>query len=136
MGDYITTSDLEDVFGSVNISEAGSWADINEDGNATTISDRITVAISYAEALVNNSLRSTRYKLPLSTADQLVQTITATLAGDHLYRSKGLYDDDTTSKVAALLERAEEHLEAIASGRIRLDVTLSHNGPTAPTGVS
>lgn len=132
MGTYIARADVEAVFGVDNVEK---WADLDNDQDATKITNRITDAISFAEGLFEGRLRQGRYALPLTVAGSgldFIQSIVSTLAGDWLYRARGLRDEDETNRIRNLLVRTEKLMGQIATGVIRLDSQLSHDGPTHP----
>jgi len=136
LGTYIARSNVEDQFGVNNIAD---WADLDRDEDATKITNRITTAISYAEALVEGKLRTSRYLVPFSnTSDPLIQSICAIYAGEFLYRSRGLRDLDETNKLIGVVARADDLLNMIIAGQIRLSATfsMSDGGPTAPEVIS
>lgn len=135
MGRYITQSDLENFWGTANISDAGSWADLNNDGNSTTITDTITAAITAGEDLIDDFLRGSRYAVPISGSAKTsgsFKLYCSVFAGFVLYMRRGLLDTDETNKVTSLKNWADGELRLIVSGMRRLDATLSHSGPTAP----
>jgi len=132
MGTYISQSDVEAQFGVTNVND---WADIDNDGNATTISNRISTAISYGEGMFEGRLRTSRHDVPYSdTTDQLVKSICAIYAGEYLYRSRGLRDIDETNRLKAVVDRADQIMRMIITGQIKLTgkLAMSEGGPTCP----
>ena len=139
MGSFINQSDLQDLFGVKNISGERGWADIDNDNNSTTITNRITRSISYAESRFKTDLMGTRYKVPTSisgNSEEFLKRIIATWAGEWLYASRGMQDNDETNKIQTLLEQAIRDMRNIKNGLLRLDIPLSHSGPTVPVVVS
>ena len=122
---YIIRADIEAIFGVTNVA---TWADLDNDEDATKITNRIGAAISFAEGLFEGRLRNGRYQLPLTvsgTGLDLVKTINATIAGDWCYRARGLRDEDESNRIRNLLIRTEKLLGEIATGVIRLDSNLN-----------
>lgn len=138
MGTYISRSDIEDRFGTDNVSK---WADMNNDNDTTEIADRITDAISFAEAFVEGRLRGTRYQIPLSisSGSDLIKDIVRAYAAEWLFSNRIHKDDEDNAKrnwIRGHVQRADQLLNMIAGGSIRLDATLSHDGPTIPQVVA
>ena len=63
MGDYITQTDLEDVFGETNVA---AWSDM--EGNREVDTNRVTKAIAWGESKVVATLRRSKYVVPLQAA--------------------------------------------------------------------
>lgn len=130
---YCVQADIEKIWGANNVSSAtgGSWADMDNDGDATKISNRIAQAISHADEIINARLRGTPYKLDLTTAaaatPTLVTQLSAVLAGIWLYDSRGSTDvgDAGVEHAQAFWKKwAYGILEEIASGKLRLDAVM------------
>lgn len=132
MGTYISQSDLNSAFGENNVIQ---WS--NLDNSTTTVdSTRVTAAITFAEAFVQDRLRGGRYTIPFSAnssgATELLKQCMAKMAGWWLYQSRGTNDTAIDAKLEVQRAEAEALLDRIASGQIQLDIALSHSGPTAP----
>ena len=133
MGTYINSADLVAIFGASRITDTDGWADLDNDGDSTKITARITESISYAEEYIESYLRGSRITVPISATGSILKTIIATIAGEWLYKCRGFQDGDPErSKVGALLQRSEKLLKQIRNGQLRLNVNLSHNEATAP----
>jgi phage gp36-like protein len=80
-------------FGTNNVND---WANIDNDSNATTISNRITQAIADASEEVDDFLRSLGYRIPIQTAagttPPTILRLTMELAGLWLYEARGAED--------------------------------------------
>lgn len=130
---YITQTDIENVFGATNVR---AWS--NLDSNAsTTNTTRIASAIAYAEQIINDRFRDSRYALPLSGAGVVIVTDwAAKLAGVWLYSSRGFrQNDDGTEGNRILFHRreVEEMMDLYLSGSRSLDCALRHSSdPQAP----
>lgn len=134
MGYYISQSDLEARFGTNNISAAGGWADVNNDGDTDTIETTITNAISFGETLMDAKLRGGRWKVPLVGTDyqsEVVKFICTAFAGEYLYSARALYDEPNP-KLLSLVDRAATYLAMIRGGQIQLQLTRSHSAPDVP----
>lgn len=131
---YSTKSDIEKIFGASNISTAGGWADMDNDGNATTIANRITQAISEADEIIDSRLMTTPYRLPLVTPSgttlvtpTLITLVAAALAGVWLYDARGAIDVGSEGVPHALSywkNWAYGVLEEIAAGNRRLNAVV------------
>ena len=131
MGVYISETDLDAVFSAFNIDK---YADLDADGLADA--GRIDVSIAYAESLVEDRFRNGPYAVPLSFASTGAQAafndIVVKVAVWHLYTSRGMRDEKTVNKLQGLKDEAMALIDGYLSGRMRLNATLSHSGPTAP----
>lgn len=130
MANYIAQSNIEDVFGSVNVSK---WADLDNDADAAKIAARIAKAIAWAENEIDDRLRGGPYILPIVKGTSPSMTVplaiidtAANLAGVWLYENRGVQDfDQETGMAHHRLEwnraRAERTLKEILAGVRVLD---------------
>jgi len=92
-GRYATQADLENLFGKQNIA---LWADLDNTPNLSTAIQRIALALSYADATIDNALRGGAYAVPLVlfSASSTLAFWASVLAGLWLYHNRGQRDDD------------------------------------------
>lgn len=135
-GSYIDGDDLNDVWGTVNIT---AWSDLT--GGETRDEDRIQRAINYAEAAIENRLRRSRYEVPFVQSsgawDQQLVNWVATYAGDWLYMrrriNRGTSDTDRTSTLKA---DVDDEIASVLSGQSGIDIAeTSTPNPNAPACV-
>ena len=80
---YCQRSDVEDIFGVANVAR---WADLDNDQDATKIANRISRAIVWATAEMEDRLRNGPYQVPLTGTSATVVDLCAKLAGVWLVR--------------------------------------------------
>lgn len=123
---YIVRADIEDVFGVDNVK---TWADLDNSGNLTDIAARITVAITKADALIDDMLRGGMYTIPFTgTIPETIKDISAKLAGVWLYEARGTSDVSESSgepvhRLTWARDSAMSNVRKILAGVIRLDLT-------------
>jgi len=133
MANYIVQTDIESVFGADNIA---TWSNLdNLDAAANT--DRITSAISYAEAVVDDRFRNTRYAVPLQGDGVVLYVVkdwAAKLAGTWLYQSRGTHDDNEEGdKLTDMKDAVYDEMDTYLSGQRELNAVYSHSDiPTSP----
>jgi phage gp36-like protein len=133
---YITRTDLETFFGEENIA---GWANIDATNNASTetdITNRVNAAISWAEAEFENRLRGSRYAVPISSADATVKQLLVMMAGEYLYGMRGMMQVEQSQAFGRMMKRVDQEIQKIVTGVKRLDLTLSHDGPTCPVVIT
>jgi hypothetical protein len=127
MSTYCTKADIEQVFGTTNVSK---WADLDNDSDATKIANRIAAAIAYASEVIDDVLRCTSYLIPAATAagatPTTIKDLTAKIAGIWLYEARGSHDFDGNSgqpyhRYAWVRRDCMRTLENIRTGRRKLD---------------
>ncbi len=123
---YCQRSDVEDVFGVVNVAR---WADLDNDQDATKIANRINRAIVWATAEMEDRLRNGPYQVPLTGTSATVVDLCAKLAGVWLYESRGTQDFNTeTGQPYHRLQYARQYVETalaeIRAGKRRLDASV------------
>jgi len=134
MADYCTRSDIEDLFGSVNVVQ---WADMDNGQDADTITARIARAIAVCSARIDDRLRGGPYTLPILGDPATLVNLCASLAGVWLYESRGVQDYSPEGgfpvhRLRWFSEQAEKTLRDLRSGVLRLDAALQGYGTTAP----
>jgi phage gp36-like protein len=95
MSYYAQQSDIENLFGIPNVAEWSNLAGLND----YVDTNRIGVALAYADSEINNFFQGGPYAVPLSLG-QSAPTITnwaAVIAGVWLYTSRGQLDTITNS---------------------------------------
>lgn len=122
MSDYCVRADVEDIYGADNVSE---WANLDNDGNATNITNRIAARITDASQEVDEYLNGTHYHIPLATfagiTPRSIKRITAMLVGVMLYEcGRGVEDMRDGEPVHQLMwarQSVYQQLADIASGK-------------------
>jgi len=131
MSTYCTETDVDTRFGGDNIDE---WLDIDNDADATVRAARVAKGIEMASDEIDNILRRTCYLIPIQdasgTAPGDVVQIAAALAGVWIYEARGSTDfaRDGSPVHGQSWHRqwALDQLEAIRSGRIRIDAVYGY----------
>ena len=136
MGQYLSRSDVEAVFGIDNVV---AWSNL-DNTQAGANEGRIDTAIAYAEAAIDDRFRGGRYRVPIVCSSggtpKVVVGWAAKLAGIWLYESRGLRDgDEMGNKLSALKQRVEAEISMYLSGQRRLAAELSGDAPNAPAVV-
>lgn len=132
MANYIAQADIETVFGTGNVA---IWSNLS--GGRTADTTRIAEAIAYAEQIIDDRFRGSRYAVPLTTADgntlNQVKAWAARLAGIWLYRARGMNDEEGTNKLEGIEERVLAEMSDYLAGARRMAATTSESDqPTAP----
>lgn len=129
---YANRSDIEAQFG---LGTVKKWADLEDDGVSASITARITVALTYADATVNDRLRNGPVSIPFTgTIPVTIVKIAAVFAGVWLYESRGVINWDAEtgrSQHQYLFQKreAERTIQDIHAGIIKLDVTTAQTAP-------
>ena len=133
---YCSRSDVEDVFGPDNVKK---WADLNNNGDETEINDRITRAITVVTNTFNDFWRGGPYELPITESGAAASIVhhAACLAGVLLYEWRGIEDFDEETgkpvhKLAYFRKEAEKFMQAVKTGRLRLDATTGRRSAASP----
>lgn len=130
---YATADNLNTRFGSTNITK---WADL--EGDASGVTARITAALAYADACIDQTLRGGGYAVPVqfqanTGTDVMLQDWACVIAGHWLYFSRGLLDEDKQQgKIEKLFEEVEKKLASVRAGKLRLDVRRWAPNPNSP----
>jgi phage gp36-like protein len=114
---YSAIADLQAVFGEEFVTD---WADKNLDGTADT--GAVNYAIAAADAYIDARLRRGRYAIPFGSAPTPIVSLSARLAGLHLYEHWGL-GSDRAERMTQVRQQCETELEMILDGRMLLDAT-------------
>jgi len=124
---YCTKSDIEDRYGASNVAD---WADLDDDGNSTKITDRITSAIAYASTYIDDRLRRSdlNFKLPISVSGSIPATLVDVcrrLAGYTLSTGRGVFrydqDGNPLTPLRADYMDALATLELIAQKKLQME---------------
>ena len=127
---YSARTDVEAVFGTTNVEQ---WATLDDGDGAAEITARITAAILYADAQIDDIARLSPYRTPLQDDDRNTPTtimkLSAKLAGIELYEARGSQDFNPQTgmpyhRLAFQATRAKRLLEAIRTGQVKLDAVL------------
>jgi hypothetical protein len=100
-GYYADQGDVEDVFGVTNIA---TYSNLENDAT-TADANRIQLALDGADDEINDFFRGGPLAVPLPI-NSVTTDWAATLAGEWLYRSRGLRDDDKQGNHVTELARA------------------------------
>jgi phage gp36-like protein len=134
---YSTRTNIEDIFGVDNVA---TWGDMDNDQDATKITNRIARGIAVADAMIDAVLDNTDYTVPLTAQPgkslALITDIAATLAGCWLYEARGLDDRDDEgrpyNRYSANRKRAESMLQRIAEGGLMINAVKATDGVNIP----
>lgn len=127
-------SDVELIYG---VKNTAKWADIDNEGNATFITNRISTMIALADNMMRNALADGAYNMPEvgdTIPPQLVYH-TAALAGVLLYESRGALEaeDGTSDHIYSFMKQSVQRFIAdVNSMKIRLTLTAKTGSDTAP----
>lgn len=137
---YAARTDLDDVFGSVNINK---WADLENQQDSALITARIDRALVYADAVIDDTLRGGLYDLPVvdksSSTPTLIIDIATKVAAVWLYELRGSTDFDpktgeVTHKLALHKKQSIDMLRRLKAGMMTLDAIL--RGTIVPQVIS
>jgi phage gp36-like protein len=124
---YCTRDDIEDRYGATNVVD---WADLDDDANATSITARITAAIAYASAYIDDRLRRSdlNYRLPISVSGATPYTlkdVCRRIAGYNLSTGRGVFrydqDGNPLTPLRADYMDALNTLELIAGKKLQME---------------
>lgn len=129
---YCTRTDVELVFGQTNVLK---WADLDNSGNSSFITNRITTMIALAHEQTNDALRAGGYNVPiLAPIPTTLAYQVASLAGVLLYESRGAIDsesEDGTHRLTPFRKRWSGFIKDVLGQRIQLSAKRS-NASNAP----
>lgn len=134
---YCERTNIEAIFGVTNVEQ---WADLDSDEDVTKMAARIAVAVTTAEADIDDLLRDGPYDVPLvSTGGSMTPTIVdiaARKAGMWLYENRGSQDVDehgrAVHKFAAMTKRVDKILNQILAGKRSIQCERTEMGTDAP----
>jgi phage gp36-like protein len=124
---YSARADIEARFGVSNVSV---WADLDNDEDATKITNRIAAAIAWADAYIEGIMRGSHFRIPIVTlaggTPTIVTDLSAKLAGLWLYEARGSKDFDTRTRrpyhrYAFMRADVRRQLEDLRTGRLQTD---------------
>lgn len=132
----IARGDIEAVFGVENVA---AWANL-DGGDAGEEGTRVTDAITYAEAFVDDRFRTSRYAVPLvgnsATALDVVNDSKARLAGAWLHKTRGLREsEEVAEKMKVHEDDAAKTIMGYLAGTRLLDAARKDTTTTAPAVV-
>lgn len=115
MSAYCEKRDVEQVYGAKNVA---IWADLDNDGDADKIDERIERVIEFVSADIDSRFRRSMYALPLATAEDTVPAViinvAATLCGVALYEARGVTDfNPETGQAVHKLNWNKKHAEDV-----------------------
>lgn len=117
---YCARSDIEAIFGPSNVS---TWADLDDDENATSIANRITASIAAAGDDLDSWFRNTSFTIPLADEDgdssPFITTLAATYAGVWLYENHGV---DREHGLESARARYDNIVQEIRGGLREIDI--------------
>jgi len=138
MGQYISQTDVLDVFGNANVTR---WSNLDNDDTAINAT-RVTAAINYAEQVIDDRFRSTEYAVPLTHAASgelyVVKDWAAKLAGIWLYQCRGFDDrdldeDPEAARLTAMKQAVHDEIGEYFAGQRELAATkTTASGASAP----
>ncbi len=133
---YITQTDLENTFGASNVKQWSNLDNTTSQANAA----RITAAIDWAEARVNDRLRGSKFTVPISAGANSLSTLKAWctgLAAWRLYIARGLRDNDQLmGQLQGHHDLVEQDISDVLAGITTPDFALDRgNQPTGPAVV-
>jgi phage gp36-like protein len=136
-GYYAIQADIENVFGSYNVSR---WSDMDNTSNPpNTNCARVQAALDYSTAEINNYFRDGPYELPLSLSSD-PQTLTnwsAVIAGAWLYFSRGQRDrEGAGNQYLPMLQRIYADMALYKGGTKRLNAPRRWPTPSAPSAAN
>lgn len=117
---YATREDMDSIFGCSNIT---SWADLENNGDADHIEERITWALNQATSDLNDKMHEGPYEFPLSSSPYPPSVVyhVALLAALHLYDSRGLRDADPGKDIMAPHRmKAKKWIHDVLSGQYKI----------------
>lgn len=128
---YAERSDLDELYGSINIDK---WADPDNQKETALITARVTRALAYADAIIDDSLRGGLYVLPVvdkaSATPVIINDMAAHIAAVWLYELRGTQDYDSKTGTARhkLLHKKQtvmDTLRKLRAGVMLLDAELA-----------
>lgn len=118
MGNYILRVDIENLFGVDNVA---AWSDLSGGGSVNDA--RVTLAITNAEAIIDDSFRDGRYAVPLVPAPTIAKDWAAKLAGTWLFFCRPKYGKDSKAAtgLTQLREDVIDEISKYQSGRSKFN---------------
>lgn len=121
---YADRADIENIYGARNVE---TWADLDNQAAAATITARINWALALAEEWVNTSLRCSRYVIPFGdkpATSVTITNLTAIKAGVLLYLGRGITDaqESQNHELSGWEKKADKIVAQLINGTLVLDV--------------
>ena len=133
---YSAKADIDAIFGETNVA---MWSNLENvsitSGVPTADTSRIADAIEYADGVIDDRFRGSRYSVPFSSVPVVLKNWSATLAGVWLFRSRGFaanQDSEETNRYAGMEANVLREMDLYLANTRRLDLPESHSRPTAP----
>lgn len=134
---YANRTDIEHLFGKANVQ---TWADLDNDGDAQAIQDRIDTALAFADSFIDDRFRRSKYAVPLkpeagATLDQITD-VAARLAGWWLYANRGQDEQDIENRPYNRMDthfrRAQRAIDRYLAGKDTLPAIRADDTGEAP----
>lgn len=132
---YCTQSDIEGQFG---VSNVARWSNL-ESPTGPINTTRVTAAIAYAEEQINALFRDSMYAVPFSSGLTTVTWWASVIAGDWLYKSRGVREgsvqqgtSDGGDRVSRMKKMVESDMRAYLVGAKRMDTSRKPHSATSP----
>jgi phage gp36-like protein len=122
---YCEYNDLYLTYGKDNVHK---WSDLQNDEDFDDICERMDWAIAKATNYINGRLRKARYAIPFETAPQDVVDMCAAFAGEELFNSRRIGDEEEEINKNMVLRpavNAHKMLKMILAGQYNLDYALN-----------
>lgn len=122
---YADRDDIELQFGASNVLK---WADIDNDADNASITDRIDWALDLADEEINTRLRMGPYAIPFTTVPVKIKNMAAIWAGILLYEARGVPDSEDGAgkhQLSQFKKQFDLDIRKIHAYLIRFDVTLA-----------
>jgi len=134
MGNYIDQGNIEDRWGEANVA---TWSTLDSNvAPPTADTTRIASAITYAEAKIDDALRTRQYTTPVvgtsGSVPAIIIDIAAVLAGYWLFSSRGISDDDLGERMEGIRDESLSELQGYATGQTVLAAERSNPEPDTP----
>jgi len=117
---YAVRKDIENIFGCTNVD---TWADLENNGDASYIEERIDWALELATNTLNDHMHEGPYEFPLTATPYPSSVIyyTAMSAGILLYDSRGLRDADPGKDILQThRNKYTSWINAVLAGKYRI----------------
>lgn len=133
---YATQTDIENLFGTANVARWSQLDNTSTDTNTT----RITLALTVADAMIDDRFRGSVYAVPFTTVPTMVTQWAAKFAGVWLYSSRGINNragasgEEADQRILFHQKTAMEEIDFYVSGRRKFPTTVvtSVRGGTSP----
>lgn len=124
MSNYAAASDLYDCFGKANVKEWANMEELSEDSSeySTAVNNRITAALTYATAEIDDYLRNGPYEIPFTTVPESIKRVCVYLAGAWLFEWRR--DTEENDRYEKMDQRGRTILEEIKRGVRQFDETV------------